>query len=322
MNFTIKADRAAGAGSTGRRRRALLPGRPRAALLAGRPGAALLAGRPRAWAAAASPALAVGLALAVAGPAAAVTGGAAHEPAAVAHRQAASDALRLHPMPVGTVRFGRQHGRLTVHAALFGLTPGSAHGVDLRLPGGGTVRFSTLTANPVGQARATLSSHYTGRLWPGSRLVIRMGTGGRGVAAERIAVTRVASPPHRRYRLRAVEAGSTAGPLRGHAVLRYNSSRHTLTVTVSASGLTPGPHAAHIHLGSCMRQGPVEYMLRDLVAGPGGRVVRAVRVFRHVLAPIPAHGWYLNIHQGSSATILSNGQPTIFFRPLLCANIH
>ncbi len=28
------------------------------------------------------------------------------------------------------------------------------------------------------------------------------------------------------------------------------------------------------------------------------------------------------IHQGNSATILSNGQPTIFFRPLLCANIH
>jgi hypothetical protein len=40
------------------------------------------------------------------------------------------------------------------------------------------------------------------------------------------------------------------------------------------------------------------------------------------MTPIPAHGWYLNIHQGNSATILSNGQPTIFFRPLLCANIH
>ena len=84
----------------------------------------------------------------------------------------------------------------------------------------------------------------------------------------------------------------------------------------------PGPHAAHIHLGSCMRQGPVKYMLRDLVAGPRGHVVHAVRTFRHVMAPIPAHGWYLNIHQGSSATILSNGQPTISFRPLLCANIH
>src|SRR5580692_9992473 len=61
---------------------------------------------------------------------------------------------------------------------------------DLRLPGGGTVRFSPLTANAVGQARATLSSHYTGHLPAGSWLVIRMGTGRRGVAANPIAVTR------------------------------------------------------------------------------------------------------------------------------------
>ena len=32
-------------------------------------------------------------------------------------------------------------------------------------------------------------------------------------------------------------------------------------------------------------------------------------------------GWYLNLHQGNSNNILSNGQPTINFRPLLCANI-
>lgn len=278
-------------------------------------------------AAAVAPALAAGLTLALAGPASAGTRGAAHRdttrPAAALRGGAAADALRLHPMPEGTVRFGRRHGRLIVHAALFGLTPGSSHAVDLRLPGRGPVWFSPLTANAVGQVRTTLSSHYTGRLLPGTRLVIRMGTGRRGVAADPIAVTqRLGGPPHRRHRLRAVEAGPPSrGPLRGHAVIVYHPSRHTLTVTVSASGLTPGPHAAHIHLGSCMSQGPVKYMLADLVAGPRGRVVHAVRTFRHVTAPIPAHGWYLNIHQGSSATILRNGQPTIFFRPLLCANI-
>jgi hypothetical protein len=282
---------------------------------------------PRAWVAATTPALAAVLGLTLAGPASAATSGAPNRdtghPAAPRHA-ATSDVLRLHPMPEGTVRFGRRHGRLTVHAALFGLTPGSSHGVDLRLPGHGTVRLDALTANAVGQARTTLASHYTGRLRPGSRLVIRMGTGSGGVAANPIAVTRrLSGMRHRPVRLHAIEAGRSArGPLRGHAVLVYNSSRHTLTVTVSAGGLNPGPHAAHIHLGSCLRQGPVVYMLRDLVAGPGGRVVHAVRTFRHVMTPIPAHGWYLNIHQGSSATILSNGQPTIFFRPLLCASIH
>ena len=62
-------------------------------------------------------------------------------------------------------------------------------------------------------------------------------------------------------------------------------------------------------------------MLADLVANRHGRIAHAVRVFTHVTAPVPAHGWYLNIHQGNSGDILRNGQPTIFFRPLLCANI-
>ena len=93
-------------------------------------------------------------------------------------------------------------------------------------------------------------------------------------------------------------------------------------MTVSASGVTPGPHAAHIHLGSCLSQGPVKYMLRDLVANRRGRIVHAVRVFTNVTAPIPARGWYLNIHQGNSGNIQTrSGQPTIFFRPLLCADI-
>ena len=61
-------------------------------------------------------------------------------------------------------------------------------------------------------------------------------------------------------------------------------------------------------------------MLQDLVADRRGRIVHAVRMFNNA-TPIPGHGWYLNIHQGNSGNIFSNGQPTIFFRPLLCDNI-
>jgi hypothetical protein len=43
------------------------------------------------------------------------------------------------------------------------------------------------------------------------------------------------------------------------------------------------------------------------------------RSFSRVLDP--ATGWYLNLHQGDSDNILANGQPTVNFRPLLCANI-
>ncbi len=234
--------------------------------------------------------------------------------------------LHLRAMPAGTATFGWRHGRLTVHTVMFGLTPGSSHSVNLMVPGRPAgIQFSPLSANRLGQADSTLRSRFSGRLPHGTRLVIRLGAGGGRAAREPIAQTRRLGHPGRRpHRLIAVEVsagGASFGTPRGRATLSYNAHRQTLTVTVSASGVTPGPHAAHIHLGSCMSQGPVKYMLRDLVASRHGRITHAVRVFTHVTAPIPAHGWYLNIHQGNSADILSGGQPTMFFRPLLCADV-
>ena len=277
-------------------------------------------------------ALAAVTALTPAAPAGAVTSSAGTSSPATARsgpagHGRASYALSLRAMPAGAVSFGRSsHGHLTVHVRMFGLTPGSAHQVDLVRPGAfRPVRFAALTASSTGRADSVLRSGFAGLVPRGSRLVIRMGTAGGRVSTEPIALTRRLTQPGRGpHRLIAVEvspAGVSYGTPRGHATISYNAKRQTLTVTVSASGVTPGPHAAHIHLGSCQSQGAVKYMLKDLVASRRGRITRAVRVFTNVTSPIPAHGWYLNIHQGNSGNILSNGQPTIYFRPLICANI-
>jgi hypothetical protein len=114
--------------------------------------------------------------------------------------------------------------------------------------------------------------------------------------------------------------GTSYGTPAGTASLSYNAAAQTLTVTVNASGLTPGKHAAHIHFGSCQNQGPVVYMLMDLTANSVGKIVNETRVLTGVTSAIPVNGWYLNIHQGNSNNILRNGAPTILFRPLLCAN--
>ena len=82
-----------------------------------------------------------------------------------------------------------------------------------------------------------------------------------------------------------------------------------------------GAHAAHIHLGSCTSQGPVHYMLMDFTANSQGQILHQVRTVTGVTSPVPAAGWYLNLHQGNSNNILANGQPTLNFRPLLCANL-
>ena len=116
--------------------------------------------------------------------------------------------------------------------------------------------------------------------------------------------------------------GVSYGTPQGHATIVYNPSARTLSVTVDASGLTPGMHAAHIHLGSCQSQGGVLYMLMDFAANSHGKISGETRTVSDVTSGIPATGWYLNLHQGTSNTILSGGQPTIAFRPLLCANIH
>ncbi len=289
---------------------------------------------------AAAGALVAAAALAQAAPAGASTGSAGTAglatfrtaPAShVAHVSAgharARDALSLRAMPAGAVSFGRgNHGHLTVRAHLFGLTPGSAHQVDLVIPGRSlTIRFSPLTASSAGRANSVLQSGFAGPVPRGSRLLVRMGAHGGRVGSEPIAETRrLNHPGHRPHQLIAVEVspgGISYGTPRGHATITYSARLQTLTVTVSASGVTPGPHAAHIHLGSCQSQGPVKYMLRDLVASRRGRIAHAVRVFTNVTSPTPARGWYLNIHQGNSGDIVRNGQPTIFFRPLICANI-
>jgi Cu/Zn superoxide dismutase len=236
--------------------------------------------------------------------------------------------LTLEPMPYGTVTFSRgRGGHLTVRPDMAGLTPGSAHAVQLVRPGSASpVSFSTLAANRVGQARATLDSSYTGAVPSGSILVIRNGTTSGGVPGEPIAETAALSgAPSSAVKLTAVEVSSTGvsyGTPRGSATITYNPDTHALTVVVNASGLTPGGHAAHVHIGSCQSQGPVRYMLLDFLANAHGKIVNETRTVSDVRMPIPPSGWYLNLHQGNHTDILTgSGTPTIFFRPLLCSDI-
>jgi hypothetical protein len=234
--------------------------------------------------------------------------------------------VQLAPMPQGTVTFSPGEGgvaNVTVNA--FGLTPGSSHAVEL-VNGSGQVvtTFSPLTANSAGQAdNETLSSNYTGALgsW---RVVVLNGTAGDPVSAEPIARTGRYDDGQRTYQLTPVEAGSSGlsyGTPQGSAVVTYDPNAQTISVTVNASGLTPGAHAAHIHVGSCRSQGAVQYMLMDFTANADGQIENQTQVVTNVTTPLPASGWYLNLHQGNSGNILANGSPTINFRPLLCGDI-
>jgi hypothetical protein len=236
--------------------------------------------------------------------------------------------LQLQAMPSGTVSFGTDgSGHLTATVNAFGLTPGSSHTVQLRLGNTVVTQFSTLTANSVGQASATLDSTFSGSAPNGSRLVVLNGVKAQNaVSGEVIAETPDVNEggPTGTLPLTGIvfnSQGTGFGIPAGAASVTYSPSAKTLTVNVTASGVTPGFHAAHIHLGSCQSQGPVQYMLNDFTANSSGQIVNETRHVTGVTSGIPATGWYLNLHQGTSQNILKNGQPTIFFRPLLCASL-
>jgi hypothetical protein len=218
--------------------------------------------------------------------------------------------LNLTPMPAGTVITGiTPAGQSFVQVNAFGLTPGSAHTVTL-----GGKPIGTLTANATGMAVTIFNVPAIG-LYNEVRIL----NDGPGTSV--IAVTPAFGISNGPYPLRAVEVGFPLGSLRGHATFVFNPVAETITITVTATGFTPGAHAAHIHIGSCASQGAVLHMLRDFIANKFGIINNETRVVTGVTA-VPATGWYLNLHQGNSHNILtSTGQPTIYFRPLLCNNI-
>jgi hypothetical protein len=236
----------------------------------------------------------------------------------------------MQAMAAGTVTFKTDAGGGTeAQLTMFGLTPGSTHQVSADSPAGSPVQFPALTAGPGGQASATLIPD-TGAatLPPQSRIVIRLGDASSDpLAREPIAESPVlpAHPqPGSSYTLQAVDdtqEGTSYGQPAGYAQLSYDAAAQTLTVTLTASGLTPGAHAAHIHLGSCRDQGPVKYMLADFTADQQGNIADQSRVVTGV-ASAPGSGWYLNLHKGGMTQILSAaGTPTLYFRPLLCTDI-
>jgi hypothetical protein len=229
----------------------------------------------------------------------------------------------LSPMPQGQLTVSAGSVSLTE----FGFTPGSSHEVaasflGLEIPlgtltatAGGSVTWSvSLSTVQRAMAQHGIKRAAAGSGTPGIQLVILNAGPGTPVIAQTAPITGFGTFP-----VHAVEPGwGVIKP--GLASITYDPAARTLSVTVDAFGLTPGAHAAHIHTGSCQQQGGVVYMLMDYTADAHGAIVHQTRTVTGVNAVELSGGWYLNLHQGNSNNILSNGQPTINFRPLLCSN--
>jgi Cu/Zn superoxide dismutase len=73
-----------------------------------------------------------------------------------------------------------------------------------------------------------------------------------------------------------------------------------VTVWINVSGLTPGPHAVHLHSGSCGTPGTPAVSLGDVTAGPDGTVSMKVTSMSSI--PVAGPGYSLDVHAAPSAT--------------------
>ncbi|HLZ61626.1 MAG TPA: CHRD domain-containing protein [Ktedonosporobacter sp.] len=101
----------------------------------------------------------------------------------------------------------------------------------------------------------------------------------------------------------------------GSTSLKWDPGTEQLTVTIMLTGLAPkSTHPAHIHKGDCSINGPILFMLNDVVADAAGTATSTTTI-ADVEGGIPASGWYINVHNGPGL------KPADQFTPIACANI-
>jgi hypothetical protein len=237
--------------------------------------------------------------------------------------------LSYRPSGTAALSWDPQSKNITAKLQMAGFTPGSTHAIHIHQGGCATmgdvaVPFPDATADGAGAINTSVTSEQLapGGLLPGTALIMHLAAGAQLGGPGQLGYTPIACGE-----ITAAVATTTLtmAPVgqrpQGSANLTYDPGNKTLTVATSASGLAPGSaHAQDIGLGTCEAQGAAKYPLNDLVALASGTAYQ-ITVIQNVDQAPPPSGWYLNVHLGSLAQVLQNGQPTLYFQPIICGNI-
>ena len=241
--------------------------------------------------------------------------------------------LTAQPSGTVTVSWDPQTKNVTAKLQMVGFTPGSSHAMHIHqgscaAQGDVLVPFPDVTANDVGAIDTTITSSQPSPdgLAAGTLLNIHLAPAAQLGAPGSLPYTPISCADINPAASTTLTMAPPPPPQpgqqpQGSAKLTYDPAQKRLAVDVTATGLVgDSDHAAHIHLGSCDSQGAVKYPLNDLKASPDG-TAEATTVIQNVDQAPPTSGWYLNIHLGSSSQIQENGQPTLYFQPIICGNI-
>ncbi|HEX6121799.1 MAG TPA: CHRD domain-containing protein [Ktedonobacterales bacterium] len=239
---------------------------------------------------------------------------------------AAFTALRKAPTGSTQLTWSPTNHRLTVRLWMTGLAPNSRHPAHIHTgscarTGGVLYTLPTVYANSAGNAAYTTTLYNVRKGIPRSGWSINVHNGPNlspAVQFQPIACGNIYNVnPSTRVTQRVRVSLGAASDANQHAwgsTSMWISGRN-LVVRVRVGGLAPySAHAAHIHKGSCARQGGVVYMLKNVVANASGyadgtTVIKGVRT-------IPRSGWYVNVHRSSNISTQTG------FDPIACGNIY
>jgi hypothetical protein len=263
--------------------------------------------------------------------AAPVVGCSSHPPSPTARGAAALIKVTLSYRPSGTatLSWDPQSKNITAKLQVAGFTPGATYAMDIHRGGCATmgdvaVPFPDVTADGAGAINTSVTSEQLapGGLLPATALNMHLAVGEQlGGPIELRDAPIACGDITAAVATTTLDLAPVGQHPQGSANLTYDPGNKTLIVATSASGLAPGSsHAQSIHLGTCEAQGAAKYPLNDLVALASGTAYQTT-VIQNVDQAPPPSGWYLNVHLGSPDQVLQNGQPTLYFQPIICGNI-
>lgn len=234
----------------------------------------------------------------------------------------------LEHAPTGTATLNWDHTTkmLTVQVMLMGLAPNSIHPNHIHegsCANQGKVLYplTNLVADAHGVANATTKVKAPNGI-PAKGIYFNVHNGPGVSPADQFLPIACGNITNQDTSLRSDQSARLslkAGPMsslneNATGVAHLSLSGHTLTVQLEMSGLQPfSQHAAHIHSGSCVSQGPVVYPLEVVKANAEGKATVTTKIQN--VTTIPATGWYVNVHRSTNISTQTG------FDPIACGDV-
>jgi Cu/Zn superoxide dismutase len=197
----------------------------------------------------------------------------------------------------------KQHtGALSIVLRVWGLTPGAfyashVHSGTCAAPGAAAVTFPDIYADERGVAKLVTTvptAAAANFVATGFSVDVHAGPSASATPVISCGDVNVNVKPEQSAAVTWLKGASGA---HGRAELSQKGS--DVTVWVNLSGLTPGAHAVHIHVGTCAAPGTVAVSLGDVTAGPDGKV--SMKIASTSTIPVVGKGYSLDVHAAASA---------------------